>query len=197
MESKADKRRAAALTCHPLTPGRWADFEKVLGPRGAYGGCWCMYWRLTRNEFAKGQGEGNRRAMRAIVKSGRVPGILAYLGKEPVGWCSVAPREEFASLERSRVLTRLDAKPVWSIVCFFIARGHRGGRVAEELIRGAVGYAKSRGAEIVEAYPTVPRGKELAPVSVYMGVPAMFKRAGFKECARPSAAKMVMRCFIR
>jgi GNAT superfamily N-acetyltransferase len=152
-----------------------------------------MYWRLTRKEFGKGQGEGNRRAMKSLVGSGRVPGIMAYLGKEPVGWCSVAPRDDFPSLDRSRVLKRLDDKPVWSIVCFFIARGHRGEGVGEELIKGAVRYAKTRGAKFVEAYPTAPRGRELAPVSSYMGIPAMFKRAGFVECARPSPSKIVMR----
>ena len=181
------------LRFQPLTPERWPDFETLFGPSGAYGGCWCMYWRLTRAEFSKGQGGGNRRAMKSVVGSGKVPGIIAYLGKEPVGWCSVAPRDDFPSLDRSRVLKRLDDKPVWSIVCFFIGREHRGEGVGEELIKAAVHYAASRGAEIVEAYPTSPRGRELAPVSIYMGLPAMFKRAGFVECARPSEAKVIMR----
>jgi len=193
MKPQVKKTQVLPLKVHPLTPQRWADFERLFGPRGAYGGCWCMYWRLTRSEFTKGQGEGNRLAMRSLVRSGRVPGVLAYLGKEPVGWCSVAPRVDFPSLERSRVLKRLDDRPVWSIVCFFIARGHRGVGVGEDLIRGALRYAKSRGAEIVEAYPTAPRGRELAPVSSYMGTPAMFKRAGFVECARPSPSKVMMR----
>src|SRR5829696_449986 len=29
---------------HPLTPDRWADFESLVGPRGACGGCWCTVW---------------------------------------------------------------------------------------------------------------------------------------------------------
>ena len=155
-----------------------------------------MYWRLTRAEFTKGQGEGNRRALKRIVASGRVPGILAYCGREPVGWCSVAPREEYPSLERSPVLKRLDDQPVWSIVCFYIARGYRGQGVAEGLIREAVAYVKRQGGKIVEAYPTRPRGRTMAPVSSYQGVPAMFERLGFEECARPSAAKAVMRYYI-
>jgi len=185
------------LQFHPLTKQRWADFEQLLGPHGAYGGCWCMYWRLTRSEFAKGQGEGNRRAMKAIVASGRVPGILAYSAGKPVGWCAVAAREEFPSLERSRVLRRLDDKPVWSIVCFFIPRGERGRGVGGGLIRAAIDYVKKRGGKVVEAYPTLPRGRELAPVSSYMGLPDIFARAGFVECARPSEAKAIMRYVIR
>jgi GNAT superfamily N-acetyltransferase len=181
------------LEFRPLTKSRWADFEKLFGPRGACAGCWCMYWRLTRSEFEKGQGEGNRRAMKAIVESGRIPGILAYADGEPVGWCSVAPRTLFGSLERSPVLKRLDDKPVWSIVCLFVARSRRGKGMAEDLIRAAVEYAGRRRAKVVEAYPTRPRGKKLIPLSTYMGVPAIFKRAGFVECARPSEAKVIMR----
>jgi len=101
---------------HPLTPERWDDFEALFGARGAYSGCWCMWWRLKRKEFEAQQGDGNRAAMKAIVESGRVPGILGYDGDRAVAWCSVAPREDFPSLNRSPVLKRLDDEPVWSIV---------------------------------------------------------------------------------
>ncbi len=33
---------------HPLTPDRWDDLETLFGPRGAYVGCWCMFWRVSR-----------------------------------------------------------------------------------------------------------------------------------------------------
>ncbi len=191
MVSKSDSQ--ATLKFLPLTKNRWADFEELFGPRGACAGCWCMYWRLTRSEFTEGQGESNRRAMKAIVESREVPGILAYSGGKPVGWCSVAPREKYLSLERSPVLKRLDDRPVWSIVCLFIARGYRRMGIAEAIIRGAVDYARTHGGKVVEAYPTRPRGKRLALISSYMGVPVMFKRVGFVECARPSEAKVIMR----
>ena len=76
----------------PLTPERWDDFEDLFGPRGAIGGCWCMWWRMKRSEFERHQGNDNRMAMRAIVLSGEVPGILAYQKEKAIGWCSVAPR---------------------------------------------------------------------------------------------------------
>ena len=131
--------------------------------------------------------------MKAIVESGRVPGILAYDGGQPVGWCSVAPREHYPSLDRSRVLKRLDDTPVWSIVCFFIAKDHRGQGLTRELIRAAIDYVRSQGGTVAEAYPTPPREGQLAPVSVYMGLPGMFESLGFVECARPSASKVIMR----
>ena len=56
-----------------------------------------MWWRITRGQFEEQQGEGNRQAMQTIVESGEIPDILLYEGREPVGWCSVAPRARFAS----------------------------------------------------------------------------------------------------
>jgi len=156
-----------------------------------------MWWRLTRSQFAKQQGDANRRAMQAIVQSGRVPGILAYAEGRAVGWCSVAPREDFPSLNRSRVLKAIDDEPVWSIVCFFVAKTHRNRGVIEALIRAAVDHVRGRGGKIVEAYPTVSRSKQAPPTSSFMGFPDVFERAGFTICAEPSAAKRVMRNCIR
>ena len=152
-----------------------------------------MWWRETRGEFDRLHGEGNRRVMKRLVEGGEVPGIIGYVDGEAVGWCSIAPRESFSSLGRSRVLKRLDGVPVWSLVCLFVHRNSRGTGVAEALVRAAVAYAKSRGAEVVEAYPTPPRGRRLPAVSSFMGVPSLFSRAGFVECARPSASRVVMR----
>jgi GNAT superfamily N-acetyltransferase len=187
---------SSSLEFHPLTPDRWSDFEKLFGPRGAYGGCWCMWWRITRSQFEKQQGEGNRMAMKEIVNSGEVPGIIAYSGGQPVGWCSVAPRESFASLNRSTVLKRLDDRPVWSIVCFYVAKDHQGKGIFADLIRGAVDYVRRQGGKIVEAYPTQSQRGRLPPVSSYMGVPSVFEKAGFVECARPSKSKVIMRYYI-
>lgn len=181
------------LQFHPLTQDRWSDFEALFGPHGAYGGCWCMWWRSSRREFEERGGEGNRQAMQALVQSGQVPGIMAYHQGQPVGWCSVAPREQYGALERSPVLRRLDETPVWSLVCFFVTRNYRGRRIAESLIQGAVEYVRSQGGKVVEAYPTQPREGPLPPVSSFMGIPALFERAGFVECARPSKSKVVMR----
>jgi len=112
-------------TFHPLTSDRWSDFEKLFCPRGACGGCWCMYWRLSRSQFNEQRGEINHRNIKALVNSNIIPGILAFASNEPVGWCSIAPREEFSALSRSRILKPVDDQPVWSVVCFFVARSQR------------------------------------------------------------------------
>ncbi len=120
---------------HPVTPDRWADLETLFGPRGAMGGCWCMWWRVKRSEFEQQQGEGNRLALKALVNGGTVPGLLAYDGDQPVGWVSVAPREAFGVLQRSRTLKPVDAQPVWSVVCFFIHKDYRSQGMSSHLLR--------------------------------------------------------------
>ena len=137
------------LKFFPLTPDRWSDFETLFGERGACGGCWCMLWRLKRSEFEQQKGQGNKLAMQRIVESKRIPGILAYSQAHPVGWCSVAPREEFPALERSRILKKIDDEPVWSITCFFVEKNSRKKGVSIELLKAAVDYVRKQGGKIV------------------------------------------------
>jgi GNAT superfamily N-acetyltransferase len=193
---KIDMSSLSQMEYHPLTPDRWSDLESLFGKHGAYGGCWCMWWRLKRSEFEKNQGNSNRLMMKNIVESGSIPGIIAYNAQKPVGWCSVAPRDEFGSLNRSRVLKKLDERPVWSVVCFFILRHSQRNGIAQNLIQAAINYVKSQGGQIIEAYPTVPRSKQVPPWSSFMGFPAMFEKAGFSVEARPSESKIVMRYYI-
>jgi GNAT superfamily N-acetyltransferase len=188
--------KAKAWGFHPLTPERWSDFETLFGKRGAAGGCWCMWWRLTAGEFNARKGEGNRRAMKAIVASGRIPGILAYKGGEVVGWCAVAPREEFPRLERSRILSPVDDEPVWSVVCFFVAKPHRRTGVGLRLLKAAVSHVKAAGGKIVEGYPVEPRRGRTPDIFAYHGLADMFRQAGFKEVARRSETRPVMRLVI-
>ena len=152
-----------------------------------------MWWRLSAKEFAAQRGEGNRRAMRRIVESGEIPGLLAYRDGEPIGWCSVAPREAFLRLERSPLLERIDDQPVWSIVCFYVASRHRRQGMMEALIRGAIDYVRTRGGRILEAYPVEPKSERTPPLYLYHGVPSAFHRAGFVEVARRSERRTIVR----
>jgi GNAT superfamily N-acetyltransferase len=186
----------ANITFHPLTPERWTDLETLFGKNGAYGGCWCMWWRASRSEFSKQGNEGNHRALKAITGSGEVPGILAYVDNQPAGWCSVAPREVFSSLERSRTLKRVDDLPVWSVVCFYIARSYRRKGLMAELLRAAIDYAREHGAQIIEGYPIDPQHDNLPPVSSFTGILSTFQEVGFVEVARRSEKRPIMRYFV-
>jgi len=155
-----------------------------------------MWWRIARSEFEQEQGAGNRKAIQKLARKGPAPGLLLYEGDNPIGWVSVAPRDQYSSLERSRVLKRIDDEPVWSIVCFFVAKPHRHEDVIRELVDSAIEYVKKEGGKIIEAYPTRPRGKELPPISSFMGVPSVFEDAGFVKCKQPSEAKVIMRYYL-
>jgi len=183
------------LSFHPVIAQRWDDFETLFGPRGAVGGCWCMWFRLKRSEFDVQKGEGNKRAMRRIIDSGEIPGLLAYYQEEPVGWCSVAPREAFPVLDRSPVLKRVDDQPVWSVVCFFIARPYRHQGVSLQLLQAALDYAQENGARIVEGYPVEPKKGSTPEVFAYTGLVSMFLQLGFVEAARRSETRPLMRYY--
>ena len=187
------KTKTEKVTFRPLTAKRWPDLEKLFGARGACGGCWCMWWRLRRAEFEQQKGEGNRRAFRKLVRKGTEPGVLAYAGGEPVGWCAVAPRAEYPVLANSRVLRPVDEKPVWSVTCFFILREWRRRGLSVELLRAAAKFARRRGAKIVEGYPVVARKGKMPDAFAWSGLPGSFLGAGFREVARRSPVRPIMR----
>lgn len=183
---------------YPVTPKRWEDLEQLFGPRGACSGCWCMWYRIKRSEWSKNSNEGNKNALKRIVDKGKVPGLLAYVNDEPAGWVSIAPREEFASLERSHVLKRVDDQPVWSIVCFFVSKGYRRQGLSRSLVKAAVDYAAAHGAGLVEGYPVERTpGTKFVPVEAFTGSRATFEREGFREVARRSPRRPFMRRRVR
>ncbi len=182
----------AKLVVVPLTKERWGDFETLFGARGACGGCWCMWPRVPRAQFLARKGEGNRRDMKALVDGGAVPGLLAYVGGVPAGWCAIAPREEYLRLAGSRVLAPVDDRPVWSVVCFFIARPFRRKGLSVALLKAAADYAAGQGARIVEGYPEEHDSPQ-PDAFVYRGLASAFRDAGFTEALRRSPKRPIMR----
>jgi GNAT superfamily N-acetyltransferase len=185
---------------HPLAPDRWDDLVELFGERGAYGGCWCMFFRLSRRDFDEGtatHGELNRRRLRALTREGRVPGLLAYVDGRPVGWCSVAPRGEFGRIERSKVAAPIDDRPAWSVVCFYLDRRWRAKGVGTALLRAAVDHARAHGARLIEGYPVDPAHRRYTNAEAYTGTVPMFVRAGFREVARRSPGTPIMRRTLR
>lgn len=180
------------LTIRPLTPARWKDLEALFGESGASGGCWCMFWRLPRAEFERRKGTGTRQAFRKLVQKGDPPGLIAYEGRTPIGWCAIAPRADYPALERSRILRPVDDEPVWSVSCLFVARPYRKRGVSTRLLEAAAAYAQRRGGRIVEGYPVEPQGK-VADVFVWNGLASAFRRAGYREVARRSKTRPIMR----
>jgi GNAT superfamily N-acetyltransferase len=186
------------LEVHPLTKDRWDDLVELFNRPGGsiVRGCWCMYYRKSGSSAGPTTAEGNRRAMRSLVDAGRVPGLIGYRGGRPVGWVSLGPREDYARLKRSPVMKPVDERPVWSIVCFFVDRHERGQGVAEALLRAAVIHARENGVRLLEAYP-VDKDERSHPDFVFFGAKRMYDRAGFKEVARRTPNRPVVRKQLR
>jgi len=184
------------LEFHPLTPERWRDFETLFGERGACGGCWCMWWRIARAQYERQKGAENRKALKKLVDGGHTPGIIAYQNGQPIAWCSVAPRESYPVLERSRILKPVDEKPVWSVVCFFVMKEHRRSGLLVKLLKAAIDFVREQGGRVVEGYPVEPQKKQ-ADAFVWTGLASAFVRAGFEEVERRSETRPIMRYEIR
>jgi GNAT superfamily N-acetyltransferase len=193
MQSRKHKNNFSDIQFFPVTADRWNDLLSLFGERGACAGCWCMWWRLRHAEWEKGRGSGNKNKLRKLAISGQEPGLLAYVNGQPAGWCSVAPRDEFPRLDSSRTLKRVDDEPVWSVVCFFVARPFRRSGLTAQLLSAAVDYARKHGAKIVEGYPIEPKKEEMPDLYAFTGLASTFEKVGFQEVARRSETRPIMR----
>lgn len=186
---------------YPVTPERFEDFADVVNPRRRASHCWCTPHRLTAAEVRE-LGDGDReQAMRALCHRENPPGVVAYRDGIPVGWCNIGPRAEITRLQRSTVIHAVDDVPVWSVVCLVVRGGHRRQGVIAPLLEGAVGYAASRGAPAVEAYPVDPVGR-MDSTMAFVGTRSMFAAAGFEVIGQTEAVasglpRLVMRRDLR
>lgn len=180
------------LEYRPVVPERLSDLARFSECHGKFRYCSCMRWRMTSAEFQRSTKQDRVDALDGLVRQNVPVGVLGYLRGEPVAWCSVAPRETYRALERFRALPRLDDAPVWSVVCFFVDRRVRRAGVTVDLLRAAVDYARSLGAAVVEGYPVEPGAR----LYTYMGSPATFREAGFRDVTPPGWARQVMRCTV-
>ena len=181
-----------AFEVHPATKDRWGDLVSLFD-RPIVRTCFCMFYRKTGST---GVGSQNRKAMRALVNRGTVPGLIGYDEGVPVAWVSLAPREDYAKLRRSPIMKPVDDRPVWSIVCFFVDQDARGRGLAEGMLKAAVDHARSNGARLLEAYP-VDSVERTHPDDMFFGAKSMYDRAGFREVARRRSTRPVMRRALR
>jgi GNAT superfamily N-acetyltransferase len=180
---------AGSLTIRPLTPDLWPALEDLFGERGACNGCWCMYWRLGPAYRSRPRGR-NKAAFREVVEQGPPPGLLAFDGDVPVGWCQLTPRDAIPWLDRAWRLRRVDDLAVWSLSCFYVRKGHRGRGVTAALIAAARDAAGRAQAPALEAYPL---DAERTPSASSTGFVSTFERAGFVVVARRVPPRPIMR----
>ena len=104
------------------------------------------------------------------------------------------PREAYGRVLRSPIHKPVDELTgVYSISCFYIARGARGAGVADALLSAAVEHARTRGASAVEAYPRDVGDERPPAADMWRGSLAQFERAGFEILVRRRPARPIVR----
>jgi GNAT superfamily N-acetyltransferase len=173
---------ARGITVVPLTADRLGDLATLFDQPGDPKWCWCASFRITHNVKSRPPAE-NRAVLEAATER-RPPGLIASRNGGAIGWVSLGPREDFVKLARLKVFAPVDDRPVWSIVCFVVARSERGQGIARDLLDAAIDYARAQGATTLEAYPVDTGGARIHVSDAYKGTLSMFERAGFDVVAR-------------
>ena len=152
-----------------------------------------MTHRLTKKEFEENKYAGNKKRLHHLVKKHEPVGFLAIYDQQAIGWISMAPREQFARLESSRVHKRIDDEKVWSITCFFIRKEYRNQGLSLYLIEEAKAFARKNKIKILEAYPVRPYAEKIPDAFAWTGIYSTFIKAGFAVVNEASKSKPMMR----
>ncbi len=124
-------------------------------------------------------------------------GLIAYLDREPVGWCAAGPRSRYDARARCTDCNGYKGRDpdededVWLLPCLFVREDARKSDLSEQLVRSAVRLAKEHGAVAIEAFPYSRRKRQNKETQV--GFEAVFSTCGFAVIGRPSANRVVMR----
>jgi GNAT superfamily N-acetyltransferase len=173
-----------SVVVRPLTDDTWEALAALFREGGDPRWCWCQFWRLRSKDMSSLKVPELRERLHDQARSEPAPGLVAFEGDRAVGWVSVAPRDDYQRVVHSKVIPKIDDGPVWSIVCFAVSSTARGRGVARGLREAAVDFARSNGADAIEAYPrALEPGASVHPDSVYTGTLAMFERLGFEVVA--------------
>ncbi|SDQ33001.1 Acetyltransferase (GNAT) family protein [Curtobacterium sp. UNCCL20] len=162
------------------------DVRTIVGPKRPDANvCWCLSYRIPskENQALRGPARGER--VRELLAADVPPGVLAYEGHEVVGWAAVHPRPD-TTFARNRKIPHLDApddRGVWSVWCLRVRPGHRGTGISHTLLAGAVEFARSNGARVVEGYPVDNRGAKVDLTMAFVGTRSLFEAAGFDRAA--------------
>lgn len=167
----------------PVSKATWKDFETLFKSKGAPSYCWCMAWRMTKDELKQNTSPNRNKFIKQRVWSDIPIGLLAYVKQEPIAWCSIAPRETYQRLGGDERLEK-----VWSIACFYIKREYRDIGLVNQLIEHTKNYAKKKGAKYLEAYPVEPD----SPSYRFMGFVNTFDKAGFSFVKKAGTRRHVM-----
>jgi GNAT superfamily N-acetyltransferase len=197
--------RTSEFRIVPAQDAPFADVEAVFGTRGDPAHCWCQWYKIPGSNWSSIGDDALRDRLESQLQApGAGPGLLAYDGDTPVGWCAVEPRPTLVRLPHSRIIAGGTPDPdfsdpsIWAVTCFVVPRAHRKRGVGRALAEAAVAYAREHGGRILEAYAVDPSAREKTPADeLFPGTVTMFENAGFTEVARPKADRAIMQLRLR
>jgi hypothetical protein len=173
------------LIIKPVDKTNWSDFENLFQSKGGPSYCWCMAWRMTKEELKNNTSTCRKIFIKQRVLENIPIGLLAYSENSPIAWCSIAPRNTHQRLDGDESIQN-----VWSLTCFFIKREFRDKGLVDILIDNAKKYAKNNGANYIEAYPVHPD----SPSYRFMGFIKTFEKADFTFVKKAGTRRHVMTC---
>jgi ribosomal protein S18 acetylase RimI-like enzyme len=200
MSDLSDDLEPAPLRVVPAADAPMDDVEAVFGTKGDPAHCWCQWYKIPGSDWrAIGDEALHDRLAAQLAAPGAGPGLLAYDGDTPVGWCAIEPRANLPRLKQSRLIAGstpnpdLDEPGIWSLSCFVVPRAYRRRGVGKALTEAAVEFARANGARIVEGYAIDHHVREKTPAAeLFHGTVSMFENAGFEEVARPKDDRAIM-----
>lgn len=191
------------LDVRPFRVDDWDDLVALFGTRGDPAWCWCQYFATDDGRYSQGsRAERVRRNKPALLRqvrtSDRPLGVLAREDGEAVGWLALGPRHSYPRLtrhDRAADDAPDDDERVWSTTCFVVKVGKRRRGVSGVLLAAGIDLAREHGATVIEGRPVDldGRGGSAGSADLYHGVAAVFRRHGFREVARVSPSRPVMR----
>jgi GNAT superfamily N-acetyltransferase len=192
----------------PANEASWEDVQRVVGRARCHSGlCYCQRFKIGWHDWHATADEARAHRLREQTDcgnpgSGQTNGLLAYAIEteiEPAGWCCVEPRTAFPYLPRPSTALKKRGEDkndgsIWAVTCFITRTEFRHCGVSRALAAAAVDFARERGARALEGYPMITEpGKEITWGELHVGGRGAFVAAGFREVARPSLRRVVMR----
>ncbi len=166
-------------TVVPANRVLWEDVQRVFGERGDSHRCQCQWFKVHDTDWRHLPEEERKARLREQThcnepKSPTTTGLVAFLDREPVGWCAVEPRINY-----QRLLTMhtpwagRDEDPaddgVWVVSCFAVRVGFRHRGVSRPPGRGANlrhRLALSHREDLQHQGADVPAGRPGAPAEL-------------------------------
>lgn len=175
--------KSESIKYKPVVKQNWTDFENLFECKGAPSYCWCMAWRMTKEELKSNTSSNRKTFIKERVDKGIPIGLLFYNENDPIAWCSIAPRDTYQRLNGGDSIEN-----IWSIACFYIKKDFRDKGLIHIMIQSAEKYAKENGADFLEAYPVLPD----SPSYRFMGFVKTFEKEGFEFVKMAGSRRHVM-----